>query len=98
MKTKGNRNELIDLISLSLPTFSAIFSSTLYLKKIDYKGTNSSELYNSVEETFELRKGLFQDLLNIKLGIGKWTTSELIELMEEYMTTIRSIFRIVDKM
>ena len=98
MKTKGNRNELIDLISLSLPTFSAIFSGTLHLKKIENKGTNSSELYDRVEETYELRKGLFQDLLNIKLGIGKWTTSELIELMEEYMTTIRSIFRNVDKM
>ena len=98
MKTKGKRNELIDLISLSLPTFSAIFRGTLHLKKIENKGTNSSELYDRVEETFELRKGLFQDLLNIKLGIGKWTTSELIELMEEYMTTIRSIFRNVDKM
>ena len=40
MQTKGNRNELIDLISLSLPTFSAIFNGTLYLKKIENKGTN----------------------------------------------------------
>ena len=55
-------------------------------------------MYNRVEKTFEVRKGLFQDLLNIKLGIGKRTTSELIELMEEYMTTIRKIFRNVDKM
>ena len=98
MKTKGNRNELIDLISQSLPTFSAIFNGTLYLKKIENEGTDSSKLYNIVEATFELRKGLFQDLLNIKLGIGKWTTSALIELMEEYMTAIRSIFRNVDKM
>ena len=98
MKTKGNRNELIDLISLSLPTFTAIFSGTLYLKKIVFKGSNSTELYNSFEKTFELRKGLFKELLNIKLGNGKWTTSELIELMEEYMAAVRSIFRNVDKM
>lgn len=97
MKTKGNRIELIDLISMSLPTFSAIFNGTLHLKGIENKGTDSSELYVTVEETFELRKGLFKDLLNIKLGIGKWTTSELIELMEEYMSAIRSIFKNVDK-
>jgi len=98
MITKGDRNELIDLISLSLPTFSAIFRGTLFLKQIEYKGANSSELYERVEETFEVRKGLFLDLLNIKFGIGKWTTSQLIELMEEYMATIRIIFRNVDKL
>ena len=98
MKTKGDRNELVDLISQSLPTFSAIFNGTLYLKKIEYKGKKSDELYKTVAKTFELRKGLFKDLLNIKLGVGKWTSSELIQLMEEYMGAIRSIFRDVDKM
>ena len=98
MKTKGNRNELIDLISQSLPTISAIFNGTLHLKKIEIKGKKLSKLYTAVEKTFKLRKGLFRDLLNVKLAVGKRTTSELIELMEEYMTAIRSIFRNVDKM
>jgi len=98
MKTKGNRNELVDLISQSLPTFSAIFNGTIYLKKIEEKGTNSAELYKTVEKTFKLRKGLFRDLQNVKLGVGKRTTSELIQLMEEYMIAIRSIFRNVDKL
>jgi len=98
MKTKGDRNELIDLISQSLPTFSAIFNGTIYLKKIEEKVKNSVELYKTVEKTFELRKGLFRELQDVKLGVGKRTTSELIQLMEEYMVAIRSIFRNVDKM
>ena len=98
MRTKGNRNELVDLISLSLPTMSAIFNGTLHLKKIEINGKKSLKLYTAVENTFKLRKGLFRDLQDVKLAVGKRTTSELIELMEEYMTAIRSIFRNVDKM
>ncbi len=98
MKTKGDRYELTGLISTSLPTFTAIFKGTLSLMENETSGIKSSELYQNIESLFKLRSGLFQNLLDVKLSVGKRTTSELIGLMEEYMAAIRTIFKHVDKL
>jgi len=98
MKTRGDRFELTNLISESLPTFTAIFKGTLRLMNSNSTEIKTADLHKSIESALNLRKGLFRELLDVKMGLGKRTTSELIGLLEEYMEAIRSIFKHVDKL
>jgi len=98
MESLGSREGIQNLISISLPAFTAIFRGTLYIKNVETGKGDSLKIYKLIEETFELRKGLFKDLYDIKMEVSKTNTSELILLTEEYMESIRTIFKRVDKL
>jgi len=98
MESLGSREGIQNLISISLPAFTAIFRGTLYIKNVETGKDDSLKIYKLIEETFKLRKGLFKDLYDIKMEVSKTNTAELILLTEEYMESIRTIFKKVDKL
>lgn len=98
MESLGSRDGIQNLISISLPAFTAIFRGTLYIKNVETGKGDSLKIYKLIEDTFELRKGLFKDLYDIKIEVSKTNTAELISLTEEYMAAIRIIFKRVDKL
>ena len=98
METLGSRDGIQNLISISLPAFTAIFRGTLYVKNVAAEKSDSLKVFKLIEKTFELRKGLFKDLYDIKMEVSKTNTSELISLTEEYMAAVRSIFKKIDEL
>jgi len=98
MESLGSRDGIQNLISISLPAFTAIFRGTLYIKDVATGKGDSLTVFNLIEKTFKLRKGLFKDLYDIKLEVSKTNTSELISLTEEYMEAVRTIFKKIDKL
>lgn len=98
IESAGSRDGIQNLISISLPAFTAIFRGTLYIKNVDTGKGDSLKIYKLIADTFKLRKGLFSDLYDIKMEVSKLNTAELISLTEEYMEAIRVIFKRVDKL
>jgi len=98
MESLGSRDGIQNLISISLPAFTAIFRGTLYIKDVATGKGDSLTVFNLIEKTFKLRKGLFKDLYDIKMEVSKTNTSELISLTEEYMEAVRTIFKKIDKL
>jgi len=98
METLGSRDGLQNLISISLPAFTAIFRGTLYIKNVDTGKGDSLKIFKLIESTFKLRKGLFKEMHDIKMDVSKRNTAELISITEEYMEAVRIIFKSVDKL
>ena len=98
MESLGSRDGIENLISISLPAFTAIFRGTLYVKNVDTGKGDSLKVFKLIEKTFELREGLFKDLYDIKMEVSKTNTSELISLTEEYMEAVRTIFKKIDEL
>ena len=98
MESFGSRDGIQNLISISLPAFTAIFRGTLHIKNVDTGKGDSLKIYKLIEETFKLRKGLFKDLYDVKRETSKLNTAELITLTEAYMEAIRTIFKQVDNL
>jgi len=98
MESLGSRDGIQNLISISLPAFIAIFRGTLYIKDVDSGKGDSLKVFKLIEKTFKLRKGLFKDLYDIKIGVSKMNTAELISLTEGYMEAVRTIFKRVDEL
>ena len=85
------------LIAHSIPAFIAIFRALLYLKDIEVSGKREDTVSRVCEE-FDLDHGLFSALISLKDKGGKFSKGEIDWLMHRYISEVRRLSLIVDKM
>jgi predicted nucleotidyltransferase len=85
------------LIASSIPAFIAIFRTLLYLKDIEVPAKRA-ETVSRVCEEFDLDHGLFSALLSVKDKGGKSSKGEMDWLIHRYISEVRRLSSIVDKM
>jgi len=85
------------LIVSSIPAFIAIFRALLYLKDIEVPAKREDTVSRVCEE-FDLDHGLFLTLLGAKNKREKSSKGEMDWLIHRYITEVRRLSLIVDKM
>lgn len=85
------------LIASSIPAFIAIFRALLYLKDTEVPARRE-EIVSRVCEEFDLDHGLFSTLLSIKDREKRLSKGEMDWLIQRYITEVRRLSLIVDKM
>lgn len=97
LNTYGSVRELKQLLKLSLPTFSSIFSALLHLKKLEVP-TSKREVFKSTAQEFDIDYQVFEKLIKLNENAIKLNKEELNQLMEQYIDQIRELTKIVDKL
>lgn len=85
------------LIAHSIPAFIAIFRALLYLKDIEVPAKRE-ETVSRVCEEFDLDHSLFSTLLSLKDKGRKSSKGEIDWLIHRYISEVRRLSSIVDKM
>ena len=85
------------LIAHSIPAFIAIFRTLLYLKDIEVPAKRA-ETVSRVCQEFDLDHGLFLTLLSVRDKGGKSSKGEINWLIHRYISEVRRLSSIVDKM
>jgi hypothetical protein len=85
------------LIVRSIPAFIAIFRALLYLKGIEAPA-NREEIVSHICEEFDLDHGLFSTILSIKDREKRLSKGEMDWLIHRYISDVRRLSSIVDKM
>ena len=85
------------LIASSIPAFIAIFRTLLYLKDIEVPAKRA-ETVSRVCQEFDLDHGLFSTLLSVKDREKKPSKGEMDWLIHRYISDVRRLSSIVDKM
>lgn len=85
------------LIAHSIPAFIAIFRALLYLKDIEVPAKRE-ETVSRVCEEFDLDHGLFSALLSVKDKEKRLSKGEMDWLIQRYISEVRRLSLIVDKM
>ena len=85
------------LIASSIPAFIAIFRTLLYLKDIEVPAKRA-ETVSRVCQEFDLDHGLFSTLLSVKDREKKPSKGEMDWLIQRYISDVRRLSSIVDKM
>jgi predicted nucleotidyltransferase len=85
------------LIAHSIPAFIAIFRALLYIKDIEVPAKREETVYRVCEE-FDLDHRLFSTLLSVKDKGEKSSKGEINWLIHRYISEVRRLSSIVDKM
>ncbi|MBI4619132.1 MAG: hypothetical protein HY739_03045 [Desulfobacterales bacterium] len=85
------------LIAHSIPAFIAIFRALLCLKDIEVPAKRE-ETVSRVCEEFDLDHGLFSTLLSVKDREKRLSKGEMDWLIQRYISEVRRLSSIVDKM
>ncbi len=97
MLTVGKKDALIEMLSITIPTFASIFTALLELKDIDTPKHKDETLLKTAE-VFGLDKQVFQEIISVWSKTSKHSTAELVELTERYIEEIRKLSNIVDQL
>ena len=97
LETEGKNKNIEALIRLSLPTFFSIFQAILFLNE-KQSASDTSKLLAFMAEDTQLDIALFRKLNEIKSGEKKLSSGEAISLMRQYISEIRRLSLLVDKL
>lgn len=97
LNTYGKSERIKQLIRLSLPAFTSIFSALLYLKNVDIP-RSKGQIFDRTVEVFDLDKPIFEKILNLGENKLKLTTLQLNQVMEDYIEQICELTQIVDEL
>lgn len=92
--TGGKGKALRQLISVTVPTFTSLFTAMLYLKDVD-PPSHHDEVMRLTATEFGLNQTVFDRVLAVRRG-EKLSGEELIQLTEQYIHAIRQCAMIVD--
>jgi predicted nucleotidyltransferase len=93
----GKPRPLRDLVVHSLTAFTSLFKALLYLKGDELPGTYGTVI-TGMAEAFGLDRGLFETLSHIKRGEAKPGKAEMRVILLRYISEIKKLSRLVDKM
>ena len=97
LETEGKARALRELISLSLPTFLAIFEALRYLRGREDPADRRQKIKEVCGE-FGLDRDVFGTLLDLKEDKVRLKDDELGELFKKYLTQVRELAIKVDRM
>lgn len=95
LNTHGKSYRIKHLIRASLPAFTSIFSALLYLKNVEVP-PSQGQLFNQTVDEFGLDSSLFEKILKLGENKLKLDSSQLNQVMEDYIEQIRKLTKIVD--
>lgn len=95
LATMGKREELNNLIAITLPTFASLFTALLAIKDVE-PPSEREDIFARTAETYGLDHGLFRQLFDVANKKIKLTAEELVKLVESYIMEIRKLAFIID--
>ncbi len=95
LNTYGKKKSIQELMTVSLPTFTSIFSGLLYLKGQEIP-SSKTDILKSTSEEFNLNYNVFEQLVKLRNNSLKLGSNELNDLMENYIEQIRKLTITVD--
>jgi len=97
LETEGKDKRIRNLIKVSLTAFISIFKALLYLVEaeipVDRRG-----VIKSVAEKFGITADVFLKCADIKEDKGSFSSSEIKEIFKAYLTEVRKLSGIVNKL
>ena len=97
LNTVGNKSFIKQILQVSLPTFTSIFSALLHLKEKEVPSTKL-DVFKLTEKEFDLDYTLFEKIIMLKDNKIKLNKEQLNQLMRQYINQIRHLTNIVDKL
>jgi len=97
LNTYGEIRLIKQLLRLSVPTFTSIFSALLHLKKVEIP-ISKIEIFKSVSDEFNIDFAVFEKLIKLNENGIKLNKEQLNQLMEQYINQIRELTKKVDKL
>ena len=95
--TEGKKYLITALITRSLPAFTTLFESLLYLKNEEIP-KQSKQIFAKAATTFGFDNDIFIKLQKVKDKSAKYSTEEMRSLMDSYIWEVRKITEAVDKL
>jgi predicted nucleotidyltransferase len=95
LETEGNARQLKGLISRSFTAFTSIFNALLYLEH-ESAPKHKRDTIKEVAKLFAVDAGVFLSCADIKEGLDKLSTEEVVSIFKKYMNEIEKICDIVD--
>ena len=95
--TQGKKNLIAALIARSLPAFTTLFESLLFLKNEEIP-KQSKQIFAKAASVFKLDYDLFAKLHKVKDKSVKHSTEEMRSLMDSYIWEIRKVAEVIDKL
>ncbi len=96
LATRGKGKAIRELLSVTVPTFTSLFTAMLYLKDLD-PPSHRDDVMRLAATEFGLDQIVFDRVLAVRHG-EKLSEDELIQLTEQYINVIRECAMIVDKL
>jgi predicted nucleotidyltransferase len=97
LNTYGKTRSIKDLIRISIPTFTSIFSALLHLKKLEIP-LSKLEIYKTTAEEFGINFLVFEKLIKVTSNHLKLNKEQLNKLMEQFISQINELTKMVDKL
>jgi len=97
LNTHGKAALIKRLITMSLPTFSSIFSALLYLKDEDMPELKRQIFIKTADE-FNLDSSVFENIFNLENKKLKLNKEQIYDLIEQYIEQIAKLTDITDQL
>ncbi|MBC8184524.1 hypothetical protein H8E88_25800 [candidate division KSB1 bacterium] len=97
LNTYGENRLIKQLLRLSVPTFTSIFSALLHLKKVEIP-PSKKEIFKLTADEFDIDYPVFEKLIKLNENGIKLNKEQLNQLVEQYIQQIRQLTNIVDKL
>jgi predicted nucleotidyltransferase len=97
LSTGMDREAMRRMVASSVPAFTAIFAALLFLKNQEAVRSRS-EIVEQVCDIFGLDVAILKNILNVRSDSWRGSTVQLQELTQRYISEIRKLVEIVDKM
>lgn len=96
--TQGKTRAMKQLISRSIPTFTAIFNALLFLSNKPIPDNKQATILDACKEFKEIDETLFSDLLKVRSGDLKLKRDELVSKIELYIHQIQLLSQTIDQL
>lgn len=97
LRTGHDRETLREMLSSSVTAFASIFEALLYLKE-DSTPDSKAQVFERTAQQFSLENSVFTQLLNIRSGEWQGSRIQLLDITKAYISQIKNLVEIVDKM
>ncbi|HNT66861.1 MAG TPA: nucleotidyltransferase domain-containing protein [bacterium] len=97
LQTLGRKKHLQRFLAETVPTMMTLFSGLLILRDVEPPRKNN-ELFELTAQTFDLEQSVFAQLLALYDEEVNLNRDELVQLAERYISQIRTLASIVDKL
>jgi predicted nucleotidyltransferase len=96
LASAGKKRPLEELLSISVPSFISLFQALLLLKE-ETRPIQKGEIFSKTGEVYGFDQNVFDDILQVRNRTKKFSTEDLIELTQKYITEIRKLAIIIDQ-
>ncbi|MBW1779447.1 MAG: hypothetical protein JRL30_01795 [Deltaproteobacteria bacterium] len=95
IETTGKAKALKDVIQEAVPALIAIFEALLHLKEVAVPGKRRN-IIRATGEAFDMNRGVFEGLLDIKEGTSQYGDEESFTLFKDCLKEMRKLAKTID--